>query len=334
MTNALVEVRDLSRSFGRVRAVQGVSFDLEPAQVVGFIGANGAGKTTTMRLMVTLDLPDAGSIRIAGADALNYPGKVRRIVGWMPESYGAYDHMTVAEYLDFYARAYGYRGDERRRRIAEVMDFTDLFPLEDRPMNGLSKGMSQRLCLGRTLLHDPEVLILDEPAAGLDPRARLEFKRLVRLLAEDGKCVFISSHILSELGEMCDSFLFIDEGRIVHQGSPESLRRQVAPQPKLFIRVEGDPHELASWIELNRGLELEETTRTGCRARLESDDPALCVDILRRLVRDGIAVVEFRREEARLEDAFVGILRKIENHGNVSAPRAEPPPLPAGEAST
>ena len=325
MSAAIVEVRDLHKSFAKVHAVQGVSFDIEPAQVVGFIGANGAGKTTTMRLMATLDIPDAGTIRIDGYDALNYPAQVRRRIGWMPESYGTYEHMTVLEYLDFYARAYGFGGGERRERIAEVIEFTDLTGLADRPMKGLSKGMGQRLCLGRTLLHDPGILILDEPAAGLDPRARIEFKRLVRLLAEDGKAVFISSHILSELGEMCDTMLFIDEGRIVHYGTPESLKAQAALGILVRIETAAEPSRLREWIDLHPGIELVNTERHGCRARLTSQEPADAADVLARMVRDGIPVTEFHREEARLEDAFVDLLAKIEGNRRGNPPQAQAP---------
>ena len=178
--------------------------------------------------------------RIAGYDVVNFPGAARQVIGWMPDAFGAHEYMTVFEYLDFYARAFGFRKGERAARIAEVMEFTDLAPIAERMMNKLSKGMAQRLCLGRTLLHDPAVLILDEPAAGLDPKARVEFKRLVRLLAEEGKTIFISSHILSELGEMCDTMLFIDAGRIVHHGSAESLQLHSGGQVLYDIHVFGD----------------------------------------------------------------------------------------------
>lgn len=162
----IVSVRNLHRSFGKVSAVRGISFDIFPGEVLGFIGANGAGKTTTMRMLVTLDIPDSGSIELCGFDALNYPSEVRRRVGWMPDAFGAYDRLSVEEYLDFAARALGFRGNDRRQRVGEVMEFLELVPLGDRPMSKLSKGMGQRLCLARTLLHDPRVLILDEPAAG------------------------------------------------------------------------------------------------------------------------------------------------------------------------
>jgi ABC-type multidrug transport system ATPase subunit len=214
----ILDVRNLRRSFGNVHAVQDVSFTIRKGQVVGFIGANGAGKTTTLRLLATLDTPDAGSIEIMGCEATDYPDKVRARLGWMPDSYGNYDNVTVVEYLDFYARSYGYTGAQRTKHVNDIMDFTELTPIQDRLMHTLSKGMGQRLCLGRSLINEPELLLMDEPAAGLDPKARIEFKNLVRILSQQGKTILISSHILSELGEMCDTMLFIDKGRIVHHG--------------------------------------------------------------------------------------------------------------------
>lgn len=323
MSDAIVSVRNLYRAFGDVRAVQGLSFEIQRGQVVGFIGANGAGKTTTMRMMVTLDNPDAGEIFIEGFDVVQHPMEVRRRIGWMPDSYGAYDYMTVFEYLDFYARAFGYKGAARKSRVREVMDFTDLTELAERPMNKLSKGMGQRLCLGRTLLHDPAVLILDEPAAGLDPKARVEFKHLVRLLAEQGKTLFISSHILSELEEMCDSLLFIDQGRLVHHGSAEHLKRSNGDTAVVVVESASDPAAVARWVEMNPNVALIETTKRGARIKLEAGGDEQVAWVLRKLVTDGIAVTEFRREQLRLEDAFVNMLRN-----GAPRPAAQPPPLP------
>ncbi len=308
----IIEVRGLCRNFGNLKAVTDVSFEIFRGQVVGFIGANGAGKTTTMRMMATLDLPSSGRIRICGHDVLNFPNEVRRNVGWMPDAYGTYSNTTVLEYLDFYGRAFGFKFAERKKRVEEVMDFTDLAVIADRPMNKLSKGMGQRLCLGRTLLHDPEVLILDEPAAGLDPKARIEFKNLIRLLSESGKTIFISSHILSELGEMCNSLLFIDAGKIVHHGSSESLLKQTSNSDGVVdIQVAGDPEALLQWIALHPGVKLVEPTRLGGRVRFESADPTEIAASLRQMVVDGVPVMEFHREERRLEDAFVDMLNKI-----------------------
>lgn len=321
MSQPLVQVRDLRKSFGNLEAVRGISFDIFPGQVIGFIGANGAGKTTTMRMMATLDLPSSGSIQIGGRDVLNFPNEVRRLIGWMPDAYGTYDNMSVLEYLDFYARAFGFRKAERHQRIEEVMDFTNLKSICAQPMNKLSKGMAQRLCLGRTLLHDPDFLILDEPAAGLDPKARIEFKHLVRLLAEEGKTLFISSHILSELGEMCDTMLFIDAGQIVHHGSAESLRNNDgAKGVAVEVRVAAGNEALLQWIEMNPNVELLEATRQGARIRALEETPEAMAVMLRKMIQDGLPVTEFHKEERKLEDAFVEILQKV--GGAV-------PPLPA-----
>jgi len=322
MSNDLVlDVRNLKRSFGNVHAVKDVSFTVSRGQVVGFIGANGAGKTTTLRLLATLDTPDAGSINVLGCEATNYPDKVRARLGWMPDSYGTYDNITVAEYLDFYARAYGCYGAARRKQVDDIMTFTDLAPIQDRLMNTLSKGMGQRLCLGRALINDPELLLMDEPAAGLDPKARIEFKNLVRILSQQGKTILISSHILSELGEMCDTMLFIDNGRIVHHGSSETLRRGDAAFIRVEIETTGSPDALLAWAALQPGLTLVESTNHGARFDFGAKDPGDLAQLLRRAVADGIPVCDFHRLERRLEDAFVDVLKK----SNTASPQKPPP---------
>lgn len=319
MPEPIIQVENLERDFGDVKAVRGVSFEIDKGRVAGFIGANGAGKTTTMRMMVTLDTPDGGTIRIGGDDIMEKPSEARKRVGWMPDAYGTYDNMTVAEYLDFYGRAYGYNREERLRRVREVMEFTDLLPIADRSMSKLSKGMGQRLCLGRTLIHDPDVLVMDEPAAGLDPKARIEFKNLVRLLAERGKTIFISSHILSELGEMCDHLIFIDAGRIVHHGSTESLIERNGVETLIEIRVAGNPEALTNWISTNGTHEVTDRLKNGVRIRVAEAQPEALANLLQTLVREGLPVCGFTKVERRLEEAFVDMLK------------AEPPPLPAGE---
>jgi ABC-2 type transport system ATP-binding protein len=286
-----------------------LSFQVHRGQVVGFIGANGAGKTTTMRIMATLDMPDAGSIEICGFDVVNFPTEVRQLIGWMPDAYGSYEHMTVLEYLDFFGRAFGLEREAREKRLREVMEFTDLAALASRPANKLSKGQNQRLCLGRTLLHDPQVLILDEPAAGLDPKARIEFKNLIRLLAEQGKTILISSHILSELGEMCDALLFIDAGKVVHFGSAESLRRHNSAGALIDVRLSGSPDALRAWVDMNPGIGIADMHREGGRLELASSEPEAIAACLRKMVADGLPVTDFHREDRRLEDAFVDILK-------------------------
>jgi ABC-2 type transport system ATP-binding protein len=309
MSGPLVEVTDLRRTFGSLRAVDGLTFSLAAGSVVGLIGANGAGKTTTMRILATLDAPDSGSVRIRGFDIVEHPERVRPLVGWMPDHFAPYNDVTVVDYLDFFARACHLRGKLRRQRVAEAMAFTELESLADRLTDRLSKGEMQRLCLARTLLSDPDLLILDEPAAGLDPKARIEFRNLVRLLRERGKTLLISSHILSELGEMCDTLVFMDGGRVMHQGDSRSLTRTEAPDgggAVFDITIEGPVAPLVTWLSLNAGWRLVEERRDGARAAFSG---ASVPAELRRLTAENIPVVEFRRVEQRLEDAFVNLLR-------------------------
>ncbi len=314
---AAISVCGLVKRFGRLRAVDDVSFDIPRGSVAGFIGANGAGKTTAMRIMATLELADEGTVAIAGHDVLDRPAETRRVLGWMPDSYGAYDNMTVWEYLDFFARAYGFGRGARGRRVQDVMEFTDLVSLRDRQMNKLSKGMSQRLCLGRTLLHDPEVLILDEPAAGLDPKARIEFKRLVRILAEEGKTLLISSHILSELAEMCDQMVFIDNGRLVHHGTADSLMARGEPSGTVVVRLAASAADGADavwrraeeWVLARAGLRLLDNETAGLlRIALTDVGSEAQAALLKEMVEAGLPICEFRREERRLEDAFVDLV--------------------------
>lgn len=325
-TNPILRVHDLHRQFGAVRAVNGVTFEIPRGQVLGFIGQNGAGKTTTMRLIATLDVPDAGTMEVDGHDVVEAPDRVRPLLGWMPDHTGTYDLTTVIDYLDFFARAQGLRGAKRQGRLREVIDFTDLGPLVERPMRALSKGQAQRLALARTLLHDPQLLILDEPAAGLDPKARVEFKNLVRLLRDQGKTLLISSHILSELGEMCDSLLFIHDGRIVHHGSAESLRRGQSHGGGVRVRitVAGEPAPLLEWLPVHPGWKFVGALPDGARADFAATEPAALAGELRRMVNDGLAVAGFQVEERLLEDVFIDMLKKVSDGQS-----AIPPPLPA-----
>ena len=321
-----ISVNNLYRYFGQLQAVNGVTFNVPHGSVCGFVGANGAGKTTTMRILATLDYPTLGNVEICGINVLNHPAEVRRLIGWMPDHFGNYDHMTVLEYLDFYARALGYKGKERRQRVQEVMEFTDLVPLAERFSNKLSKGNTQRLGLGRALLHDPQVLIMDEPAAGLDPKARVELKHLIRVLAKEGKTIFISSHILSELGEMCDSLLFINNGRIVHHGDAETLKNGSDTLGGVLydVQIDGNPQAVSDWCVLQQSVEFLESRKQGGRIRIETDDPSKAADVLARMVKDGLRVVEFHREQRNLEDAFIDILGRLD----AGKPAIAPPPLP------
>jgi len=247
---AVIEVRDLYKSFDGFDAVKGVSFDVHEGDIFAFIGPNGAGKTTTIKMLATLLDPSAGTARIAGYSVGEDPEEVRRLIGYMPDEYGVYDGLTVWEYLDFFAAAYRIPKAKRRRIIDEVMALTDLTGLATRMAETLSKGMRQRLCLAKTLVHEPQVLVLDEPAAGLDPRARVELRELLKELRNLGKTILISSHILTELSEFCNAVGVIERGRIIACGSVKEITSKVLASRNLEIRLaapqEGDEAEAKS----------------------------------------------------------------------------------------
>jgi ABC-2 type transport system ATP-binding protein len=309
------EFRNLHRFFGKLKAVNNVSFKAWPGQVVGFIGPNGAGKTTSMRILATLDLPTAGDAFVEEFSVVDDPDKVRRIVGFMPDSFGRYSNVNVVEYLDFYARAYGFKGAARRDAVDRVMIFTELGKLAEKPIDTLSKGLSQRLGLGRTLIHDPRVLILDEPAAGLDPRARVELRELIHLLAVDlKKTVLISSHILTELSEICDSAAIIEAGRILACGTieeiMETLKQRRGSSSQLTLRVLRNADLLERHLLEQPFVSTVSVAGLTVSFQYEGDDAARA-GLLKRLVDEGVEIVEFSGKTENLEDAFMAITEGI-----------------------
>ncbi len=220
-----IEVKNIVRYFGSKRAVSDLSFNFESGNIFGFIGPNGAGKTTTIKIMSSLDMPDIGDVLYDGLSVVNYPEQVRRIIGYMPDSLPAFKDIQVWEYLDFFARSFKIKGATRRRRLAELEEFTGLGEIRMQFLNTLSKGQKQRVSLARALVHNPEVLIMDEPAAGLDPRARVELRNLLKVLSNQGKAILLSSHILSELQDICDGAVIIDQGKLLGAGTLDELLR-------------------------------------------------------------------------------------------------------------
>jgi ABC-2 type transport system ATP-binding protein len=320
---SLLEVKGLRRDFGALRAVDGVSFALEAGTILGFIGPNGAGKSTTMRILATLDAPTQGEVLLDGHSLVDAPDRVRPLIGYMPDRYGTYDDVTVWEFLDFFARAYGLKGAVRKQRVASVMEFTGLHPLKDKLTSALSKGMKQRVALGRTLLHDPKLLILDEPADGLDPRARIELRELLRALADQGKAVLISSHILTELAEICDTCAIIEQGRLLATGKVgELLARGAGAGAELEIRLAAGEEGEAVYGRAERllleqpglGQVTHEVDRLHVRLPLEPGATPAQVDaaaarLLAVLVGAGLPVCAFSHRQLNLEDAFMSVTK-------------------------
>lgn len=302
-----VDVVELRKDFGKTTAVEGISFSFGAGDVMGFVGPNGAGKTTTMRILSTLDEPTGGDALIDGVSVVQDPEEARRRIGFVPDALPTHADITVHEYLDFFARAYGIDSRKRKQVIEGVEEFTNLLGIREKLLKALSKGMNQRVCLARALLHDPQVLILDEPAAGLDPRARIELRELIRVFASQGKAILMSSHILTELAEICTGAVIIERGRILRAGSLDEIMQVPDGERRtLIVRTRGNALDLQRVL-----LELPGVLET----RVDEDEVALefsgsedeASDLLTELVRRGQRVSEFRQQRANLEQIFMDV---------------------------
>ncbi len=309
-TGPAIELHRLTRTFGDTIAVNQVSFEVPRGSAFGYIGPNGAGKTTSMRILSTLGLPTSGEAYIEGLSAINDPDRVRMRLGFMPDSFGTYSDTNCAEYLDFFARSHGLLGRQRTRRLRWVMDFTGLKSLASKPIRGLSKGMRQRLCLGRALIHDPSVLILDEPAAGLDPRARIELRQMIRTLASEGKTLLISSHILTELAEMCDRIGILEQGQLLVTGTVDEIRKTLRPVHQIEITIAGSPESACQLLSQNESVSQLQTNVVNQKSTLQfhfngNDEQQIAV--LRQLVLADVGVLEYVRRDESLEDVFLQV---------------------------
>lgn len=304
----LVKAINLKKYFKRTKAVDDITFSFSSGQIVGFVGPNGAGKTTTMRIMATIDEPTAGDIQLNGISVHQYPEKARRVVGFMPDSLPEHRDITVEDYLDFFARAFGIHCSRRHIVLEGIMTFTNLMGIRTKYINELSKGMKQRVSLARALVHDPPILILDEPAAGLDPRARIELRELLKALAEQKKAVLVSSHILSELAEICDSAIFIEKGRLLRAGRLDEMSAQDILCTRVFIRALCPEKELQAQLLQIPGVSQVRLLGKGVEADIEGTEKDSSV-VLSALIRNGVEVVEYKQLKAGLEDIFMNITK-------------------------
>jgi ABC-2 type transport system ATP-binding protein len=313
MTAAL-EAKGLSRSYGDLTAVANFSLVVQPGAVYGLIGPNGAGKTTSLRMLATLLPPSTGEAWIKGASVLRDPRGARRQLGYMPDFFGVYPELKVAEYLDFYAACHDVPADERPRLIADLLDLVELSSKRDGYVEGLSRGMQQRLGLARALVHDPGVLLLDEPASGLDPRARRELREVVRELGRMGKAVVISSHILAELADLCTHVAIMDRGRIVVEGEIDEVTRRLRGGRGVRVDTLGETVRLRDTLaQDNRvhGLSVPDDTEPDgsspiATARFVFDgDEAALRELLASLVRADLPIYSFAQESSDLEDVFM-----------------------------
>ena len=307
----MIEVINFTKRYGDFVAVDNLSFTIGKGEIFGFIGPNGAGKSTTIRFLATLLRPTAGEGRVAGHSVTAEPMEVRRVIGFMPDDFGVYDGMKVWEFLDFFAVAYNIPRSYRKKIIGEVLDLLDLTHKRDDYVNGLSKGMKQRLCLAKTLVHDPPVLILDEPASGLDPRARLEMKALLNELKQMGKTILISSHILSELADFCTSIGIIERGKLLAAGSIQEIQQQIRSHRVLKIKIlDDDTDKAANIVRHDSSIRLVETIDHTLTAEFEGQDPDMA-RLLEKLIQAGIVIQSFAEEPLSLEEVFMMITKGI-----------------------
>ena len=306
----MIKLENVSKYYKNFPAVVDLTLEIGRGEVFGFIGPNGAGKTTTIKMLSTLMLPTEGTLTIGGFDVITQPHEVRRLIGYMPDSFGVYDDLLVWEYLDYFAALYNLSSSSRKRSISDVLELTDLTVKRDSQVMSLSRGMKQRLCLAKTLLHDPDVLLLDEPASGLDPHARIEIRELIRELCRMGKTVLVSSHILTELADFCTSIGIIEAGRLLAAGRIDEITAKLTGNVVVDITVKGDP--LVAMEVLAERTDIIRSTSDGRVIRIEyGGAPDDLDELLEYLVKRGVRVLDFSRSEADLEDIFLKVTKGV-----------------------
>jgi len=308
----VVDIQHLRKEYSNnLVAVKDLSLHLDRGDIFGFIGPNGAGKTTTIKMLATLLRPTSGKAFIDGVDVTREPERVRGIIGYMPDNFGVYDDIKVWEYLDFFAAAYKIPRDKRPQIIDDVLELTDLTVKKDSYVEELSRGMKQRLCLAKTLVHDPQVLLLDEPASGLDPRARIEIKELLRELKAMGKTIIISSHILPELADFCNKIGIIEQGELIVSGDVSEIMRQITGGQLLDVRVVPEDEDQATAL-LQQLPSVRAVRRTDRELKVDyTGDPERTYEVLAVLVAQGIRVRSFTEEHTDLEDIFMKVTRGV-----------------------
>ncbi len=311
----MIETRDLTKMYGDLYALNRLTLKLDKGDVYGFIGPNGAGKTTTMRILATLLNPTWGEATVCGYSIYNGAKEIRRLMGYMPDFFGVYDDMKVIEYLEFFAAAYRIKGAERRKKCDQVLELVDLGYKREALVTSLSRGMTQRLGLARVLLHEPQVLLLDEPASGLDPRARIEMRGLLKELRNMGKTILVSSHILPELADICNKIGIIERGKLLFDGDVESAIRQVQKHVVLTVMVADGKNIIAKELLAGnpdvQGVELNDEDET-LQVTL-NDGVHDGSFIAETIVKNGLRLRMLKEEEIDLEDVFMGITKGITN---------------------
>ena len=308
----MIRCEKLVKRYGRTLALDALDLTIGAGELHGFIGPNGAGKTTAMKILATLVRPTSGAAFVDGINVCEEPRRSRALVGYMPDFFGVYDNLKAWEYLDLYASCVGVDPTARRRRIDELLSLTALTDKREAYVDSLSRGMKQRLCLARALLHDPKLLILDEPASGMDPRARTQMRDILREIGRMGKTVLISSHILPELSELCDAMTILEKGRVVFSGSAQEMRRKMNGEASLLVRFASAPQGEVELQARERIAALCDGAQAQCEADgawriLAQEDAARDAALLAELLGLGAMVCEFSRQRATLETVFMEV---------------------------
>ena len=307
----IFNVKNLTKRFGSITAVDNLSFHVKSGDILGFVGPNGAGKTTTLRMLATLELPNEGEVEIDGASIISRPEIARKCVGFVPDSLTVQKDITVHEYLDFYARLYAFKNPERRMLVNEIEEFTNLVGIREKFIDVLSKGMKQRVSIARALLNDPEIILMDEPAAGLDPRARIELRELLKKKKKKNKMILISSHILTELDEICTSTMIIERGKLLKFGEihdiVDELNVKTTKRTVVLVPLE-NTESLLNVLLVEPNITNVNTVGKAVEFVYEGDEKNIS-DLVARLFAEGYKLIEFKIKKQNLESVFMNITK-------------------------
>lgn len=304
----MLAIKNLNKRYGRFQAVTDLNFEVAEGEIFGFVGPNGAGKTTTMKIMCGLLKATSGEITLDGVDVIANSKRIKEKIGYMPDFFGVYDDLKVSEYLEFYASIYNIKGQARKKITDDLLELVDLSHKREAYVDSLSRGMKQRLCLARSLVHNPRILVLDEPASGMDPRARVEMKEILKNLKDMGKTIIISSHILPELAELCTSIGIIDKGRMVISGSVDEIMQQVYSKKVVKLKVKDRLDDAVMILKEYPFVDKLVTGEDTIQAGFEGGDEEMS-RVLSALVNRGIPVVSFAQLNGNLEDVFMKVTK-------------------------
>lgn len=307
----MLKIKNLEKSYGKFKALDDLNLEIEKGEIFGFIGPNGAGKSTTMKIVTGLLLPDRGEVYVNGIDAIKDNKKIKDEIGYMPDFFGVYDNLKTWEYLEFFASIYGITGDTLKKLSKELLELVNLTDKYDSYVDGLSRGMKQRLCLARCLIHNPKLLILDEPASGMDPKARFEMKNILKNLKCMGKTILVSSHILSELGEICTDIGIIEKGHMVCQGKVDEIMNRVSGNYPIIINVLKEPEKVVKILKENPKVERVYYEENKVIAYFNGSDEE-SVELLKNLVVNNVPVISFNKQQHSLEEVFMKITNEQE----------------------